>query len=78
MDTNVYTYEGDEITVTWDQKRCIHAQACVDGLPDVFNPERRPWIEPDQADPEAVEAAAVSHRRPPPHPQRHGPRAHAR
>ncbi|PSQ86207.1 MAG: hypothetical protein BRD42_06060 [Bacteroidetes bacterium QS_3_64_15] len=23
-------------------ERCIHAQACVDGLPDVFNPERQP------------------------------------
>ena len=28
----------------------------MDGLPDVFNPERRPWIEPDRADPDAVEA----------------------
>ena len=33
MDTNVYTYEGDEVPVTWDQERCIHAQVCVDGLP---------------------------------------------
>jgi CDGSH-type Zn-finger protein/uncharacterized Fe-S cluster protein YjdI len=56
MDTNVYTYEGDDVTVTWDQKRCIHAQACVDGSPSVFDPERRPWIEPDQADADAVEA----------------------
>ena len=39
------------MTVTWDQKRCIHAQVCVDGSPDMFNSERRPWIEPD-----AVEA----------------------
>ena len=56
MDTNTYTYEGDDITVTWDRERCIHAQACVEGLPGVFDPERRPWIEPDQADPDAVEA----------------------
>jgi CDGSH-type Zn-finger protein/uncharacterized Fe-S cluster protein YjdI len=56
MDTNVHTYDGDGVTVTWDQERCIHAQACVDGLPDVFDPERRPWIEPDQAEPDAVEA----------------------
>ena len=56
MDTNVYTYEGDEVTVTWDQKRCIHAQACVQSLPEVFDPERRPWIDPAQADPDAVEA----------------------
>jgi CDGSH-type Zn-finger protein/uncharacterized Fe-S cluster protein YjdI len=56
MKTNIYTYDGEEVTVTWDRKRCIHAQACVDGLPTVFDPERRPWIEPDQADPDAVEA----------------------
>jgi CDGSH-type Zn-finger protein/uncharacterized Fe-S cluster protein YjdI len=56
MNTNVYTYDGDEVTVTWDRERCIHAEACVEGLPDVFDPERRPWIEPDQADPDAVEA----------------------
>jgi len=56
MDSNVYTYEGDEVTVTWDRERCIHAAACVRGLPNVFDPERRPWIEPDQADPDAVEA----------------------
>lgn len=56
MNTNVYAYDGDEVTVTWDRARCIHAEACVKGLPDVFDPERRPWIEPDQADPDAVEA----------------------
>jgi len=56
MDTNVYTYEGDEVTVTWDRERCIHAQACVRGLPSVFDPDRRPWIEPNQAEADAVEA----------------------
>ena len=56
MDTNVYTYEGDDATVTWDRKRCIHAEACVKGLPNVFDPERRPWIQPDQATPDAVAA----------------------
>jgi CDGSH-type Zn-finger protein/uncharacterized Fe-S cluster protein YjdI len=56
MDTNIYTYEGTDVTVTWDRERCIHAAACVEGLPSVFDPERRPWIQPDQADPDAVEA----------------------
>jgi CDGSH-type Zn-finger protein/uncharacterized Fe-S cluster protein YjdI len=56
MNTNVYTYEGDEVTVTWDRERCIHAQACVHGLPNVFDPERQPWIEPDRADADAVQA----------------------
>jgi CDGSH-type Zn-finger protein/uncharacterized Fe-S cluster protein YjdI len=56
MDTHVYTYDGDEVTVTWDRERCIHAQACVHGLPNVFDPERQPWIEPDRADADAVQA----------------------
>jgi len=56
MKINVYTYEGDEVTVTWDRERCIHAEACVNGLPNVFDPERRPWIDPDQATPDAVAA----------------------
>lgn len=56
MNSNVYTYDGDDVTVIWDRARCIHAEACVQGLPSVFNPERRPWIDPDQADPAAVTA----------------------
>lgn len=59
MDTKVYTYDGDEATVTRDRERCIHARECVRGLPNVFDPERRPWIEPDNADPEAVEAVVM-------------------
>jgi len=59
MDTKVYTYDGDDTTITWDQKRCIHARACVAGLPSVFDPERRPWIDPEHADPDAVEEVVV-------------------
>jgi len=55
MKEKVYTYENDDVTVTWDQQRCIHAEACVHGLPTVFDPDRRPWIDPDQADADAVE-----------------------
>ncbi|WP_263784506.1 (4Fe-4S)-binding protein [Salinibacter grassmerensis] len=58
MDANVYTHEGNDVTVTWDWERCTHAEACVEGLPSVFDPERRPWIQPDQADPEIGFAAS--------------------
>ena len=54
MDEKVYTYDGEEVTVTWDQKRCIHAEECVRGLPGVFDADRRPWIDPDQAEADAV------------------------
>ena len=48
------SYAGSGITVSYDARRCIHAAECVHGLPEVFDPERRPWIEPDGAGPERV------------------------
>lgn len=54
MKEKILTYDGDDIEVTYDIKRCIHAAKCVDGLPGVFNPDRKPWIEPDEASAEAV------------------------
>jgi CDGSH-type Zn-finger protein/uncharacterized Fe-S cluster protein YjdI len=39
-------YEGEEIVITYDPGRCIHAEECVRGLRRVFDPERRRWIEP--------------------------------
>ena len=47
--TPASTYSGEDITVTDSVRRCIHAEACVHGLPGVFDPNRRPWIDPDQA-----------------------------
>lgn len=57
MDRKTRSYEGEGITVTYDVRRCIHAAECVHGLPEVFDPERRPWIDPDGADPEKIAAA---------------------
>ena len=50
MEENVHTYSGDRIEVSYDVNRCIHARECVRGLPAVFDPDKRPWIEPDNAD----------------------------
>ncbi len=57
---NEKTYEADGITVRYAPSRCIHFAACVRGLPAVFDKDRRPWIEPQQADPEQV-ARVVTH-----------------
>ncbi len=46
MPEKIYTYESDEITVTWDKFKCIHAKECVHGLPGVFNINEKPWIQP--------------------------------
>lgn len=49
MEQKNYTYENDDIKVTYDVKRCIHAKECVKGLSSVFNPKKRPWIQPEEA-----------------------------
>jgi CDGSH-type Zn-finger protein/uncharacterized Fe-S cluster protein YjdI len=55
-------YEGDGIRVAYDAERCIHAAECVHGLPEVFDPNRRPWIEAGAAS--ADDLAAVIRRCP--------------
>jgi CDGSH-type Zn-finger protein/uncharacterized Fe-S cluster protein YjdI len=60
MDQNQRPYEGKDITVRYDASRCIHAAECVRGLPRVFDTEKRPWVDPDAADADAV-AAVVEH-----------------
>jgi len=42
-------YDGDGIRVAYDAERCIHAAKCVHGLPAVFDPNRRPWIDAEAA-----------------------------
>ncbi|NJO05766.1 MAG: hypothetical protein HC876_09730 [Chloroflexaceae bacterium] len=50
------SYENDAIVVQYDVKRCIHAAECVRGLPTVFNPQRRPWIDTNGADADDIAA----------------------
>lgn len=47
-------YNNGEVTVRWDASKCYHAAECVRGLPKVFNPKRRPWIELEHADSDAI------------------------
>jgi CDGSH-type Zn-finger protein/uncharacterized Fe-S cluster protein YjdI len=47
-------YDGEDVVVRYNIKRCIHFAACVRGLPSVFDEQRRPWIQPGNADADAV------------------------
>jgi len=60
--SKIRQYEGDGIRVSYDADRCIHAAECVHGLPDVFDPNRRPWIDAGAAS--AEDLAAVVRRCP--------------
>ncbi|MEZ5064129.1 MAG: CDGSH iron-sulfur domain-containing protein [bacterium] len=42
-------HESEDIEVTYDPRRCIHAAECVRGLRSVFDPNRKPWIDPSAA-----------------------------
>lgn len=57
MKSKIHSYEGEKITVRYDVARCIHAAECVKGLRKVFDPKKRPWIQPEQA--EAAKIASV-------------------
>jgi uncharacterized Fe-S cluster protein YjdI len=49
-------YPVDGITVWFDATRCAHFAECVRGLPEVFQPGRRPWVRPDLGDPSEIAA----------------------
>ena len=42
-------YANEQIVVTWEPAYCIHTANCLNGLPEVFDAWRRPWIEVDKA-----------------------------
>lgn len=39
----------DAIEVTFDPNLCAHAGLCLRGLPEVFNLQARPWMQPEHA-----------------------------
>jgi uncharacterized Fe-S cluster protein YjdI/CDGSH-type Zn-finger protein len=55
-------YKSNDITVYYNARLCIHAAECVRGLPQVFDTSKKPWIEPSNANADAV--AEVIHRCP--------------
>ena len=52
-------YGTPEITVEWYAGRCIHSANCVRALHRVFDPKRRPWIDPAAATPDAIADAVL-------------------
>lgn len=52
-------YDGEGIRVVYDAARCIHAAECVHGLPSVFDPDRRPWIDATGATADSVAAVVL-------------------
>ena len=45
----VKEYKNGDLTVVWQPNKCIHSAKCVHGLPEVFDPNKKPWIDVRQA-----------------------------
>ena len=42
-------YSNGELTVVWKPAKCIHAKECIKALPEVYKPNEKPWITPENA-----------------------------
>ena len=47
-------YTEDDLTVIWKPEVCIHSENCWRNLNSVFDPQRRPWIDPSSADKSSI------------------------
>ncbi len=43
----VSVYEGDQLTITYDRRRCIHAAECGRSHSRVFDISKDPWVDPN-------------------------------
>lgn len=49
-------YTNGEVTVEWQPHLCIHSTICFKGLPQVFDPSQRPWVDANGASTEQIVA----------------------
>ncbi|NAS12957.1 (4Fe-4S)-binding protein [Poritiphilus flavus] len=49
-------YSNGELTVVWKPKKCIHSGICVQTLPEVYDPNAKPWIKAENASTDALKS----------------------
>ncbi|MCW8982163.1 MULTISPECIES: (4Fe-4S)-binding protein [Altibacter] len=54
METYDNQFTNGEITVTFEPRKCIHAEKCAKGLSEVFRTTVIPWIDLDGAETEKI------------------------
>jgi len=54
MDTYEDEFSNGEIIVTFEPKKCIHAENCAKGLSEVFRTTVIPWINLDNAETDLI------------------------
>lgn len=49
MEKTIKKYSNGEVTIVWKPDLCVFSKICwrgKNGLLSVFNPKKRPWIDP--------------------------------
>jgi len=54
MGQKTHKYSNGEVTIVWKPEICIHSGNCARGLPDVFKPSERPWINAESTTTEKI------------------------
>lgn len=54
MNANPNEFSNEDITVTFNPRKCINAEKCAKGLPGVFRQAVIPWIKLDGASAEEI------------------------
>jgi uncharacterized Fe-S cluster protein YjdI len=49
-------YKTEEVSVIWQPHLCIHSGICARGLPEVFRPREKPWVDIQAESAEAIRA----------------------
>jgi uncharacterized Fe-S cluster protein YjdI len=47
-------YTNGDVTIIWQNEKCIHSGICFRGLPEVFDPRKKPWITPENSASEKI------------------------
>ncbi len=47
-------YTNGEVTIVWKPDLCTHSANCAKGLPSVFQPKEKPWIQKNGASTEEI------------------------
>lgn len=54
------TYEGAEVSVTYNPLLCSHAAECGRMASHIFNPSQKPWVQPDKGTVDEVRAVVAA------------------
>jgi uncharacterized Fe-S cluster protein YjdI len=47
-------YSNGIVTIKWDPDKCIHSGICKNGLPHIFKPMEKPWIQMGDTNSETI------------------------